>query len=173
MAPTKKDKGKGVESSHRDGDRFDRMADIMERMMDRLDRQEGERERASGTPPVVEAVQVPAVDHSFTAFRAANPPRFNGQHDPDRAIGWVLSLEQIFAVVPCTEERQVQYAGFMLSESAGSWWTGAKRMLTQTGGINSWRAFKELFISKYVPESVKRAKDMQFLKLEQGKMTVG
>ena len=87
MAPAKKDKGKSVEPSHRDGDRFDRMADIMERMMDRLDRQEGERESASGTPPVVEAVQVPAVDHSFTAFRAANPPRFNGQHDPDRAIG--------------------------------------------------------------------------------------
>ena len=39
MAPGKKDKGKGTSSSQGGEDRFDRMADIMERMMDRLDRQ--------------------------------------------------------------------------------------------------------------------------------------
>ena len=59
----------------------------------------------------------------------------------------------------------------MLDKEADHWWRMTKRLLEDQGPI-VWRQFKETFYKKYFPDSVRRQKVEEFVRLEQEDMTV-
>ncbi|XP_028075948.1 uncharacterized protein LOC114278141 [Camellia sinensis] len=85
-----------------------------------------------------------------------------------KAEAWVLGIEKLFEVFPCTEVQKVQLAAFTLEDEARRWW-----MLTRTvhQGL-TWDRFFELFYDKYFRQSMRDKKVTEFETLRQGNKTV-
>nr|KYP43124.1 Retrotransposable element Tf2 [Cajanus cajan] len=60
----------------------------------------------------------------------------------------------------------------MLVGEAEHWWRSTHHMLTARGAVVDWECFKRVFLEKYFPESVRHAKEAEFMRLHQGGMTV-
>ena len=59
----------------------------------------------------------------------------------------------------------------MLDKEADHWWLMTKRLLEDLGPI-IWRQFKDAFYKKYFPDSVRRQKVREFVRLEQRDLIV-
>ncbi|XP_020205617.1 uncharacterized protein LOC109790792 [Cajanus cajan] len=105
-------------------------------------------------------------------FQKCNPPQFAGDADPEVADRWIRELEKIFIVLGCPPEKRLAYAVYMLVGEAEHWWRGTYQMLTARGVKVDWECFRTVFMEKYFPESVRHAKEAEFMRLHQGGMTV-
>ncbi|XP_028072730.1 uncharacterized protein LOC114274945 [Camellia sinensis] len=96
------------------------------------------------------------------------PPSFKGGIEPMKAEAWVLGIEKLFEVFPCTEAQKVQLDAFTLEDEARRWW-----MLTRTAhqGL-PWARFLELFYEEYFPQCMRDKKVTKFETLRQGNRTV-
>ncbi|KAL0553878.1 hypothetical protein IC582_007782 [Cucumis melo] len=72
----------------------------------------------------------------------------------------------------CSEDLKVQCAVFMLTDRGTAWWETTERMLGGDVSQITWQQFKESFYAKFFSASLRDAKRQEFLKLEQGDMTV-
>ncbi|RVW40482.1 Transposon Ty3-G Gag-Pol polyprotein [Vitis vinifera] len=108
---------------------------------------------------------------SFDDFKKLGPPYFSGATDPTEAEAWILKMEKFFGVIDCSEEQKASYAAFMLDKETDHWWRMTRRLLEDQGPI-TWRQFREAFYKKYFPDSVRRQKVGEFIRLEQRDMTV-
>eukprot|EP00261_Vitis_vinifera_P032148 XP_019073391.1 PREDICTED: uncharacterized protein LOC104877935 [Vitis vinifera] len=108
---------------------------------------------------------------SFDDFKKLGPPYFSGATDPTEAEALILKMEKFFGVIDCSEEQKASYAAFMLDKEVDHWWHMTRRLLENQGPI-TWRQFREAFYNKYFPDSVRRQKVGEFIRLEQGDMTV-
>ena len=108
---------------------------------------------------------------SFDDFKRLGPPYFFGTSDPTEANAWILKIEKFYEVIDCSEEQKASYAAFMLDKEADHWWRMTKRLL-EDQGLVTWRQFREAFYKKYFFDSVKRQKAGEFVRLDQGEMTV-
>ena len=81
-------------------------------------------------------------------------------------------MEKIFSVLPYTEEQTVPFAIYMLEVDVEFWWVGMKRLLEHAQASISWEVFKNVFYEKYFPASVRNAKELEFMRLQQGNMGV-
>src|SRR4051812_114961 len=111
-------------------------------------------------------------DRQLNSFQRNNPPLFKGTHDPDGAQKWLKEIERIFRVIDCAENLKVRYGTHMLSEEADDWWVTTKTELDSDGIAITWAIFKREFLRKYFPEDVRGRKEIEFLELTQGSMTV-
>ena len=59
-----------------------------------------------------------------------------------------------------------------LSEEADDWWVGTRQRLTLAGEVITWVVFSREFLGKYFLEHVWEKKDIEFLELKQGNLTV-
>jgi len=73
----------------------------------------------------------------------------------------------------CFDNQKVNYDVFMLIGEAKYWWDGTRRLLEGGRIIITWDVFKTKFLEKYFPNDVRRAKEIEFMQLKQGSMTVG
>ena len=76
-----------------------------------------------------------------------------------------MKIENFFIVIDCFEEQKTSYAAFMLDKEADHWWLMTKRLLEDQGLI-VWRQFREAFYKKNFPDSVRRQKVGEFVRLE-------
>nr|KYP52343.1 hypothetical protein KK1_025820 [Cajanus cajan]KYP52354.1 hypothetical protein KK1_025831 [Cajanus cajan] len=60
----------------------------------------------------------------------------------------------------------------MLVRKAEHWWRGTHHMLTARGVVVDWECFRRVFLEKYFLESVRHAKDAEFMRLHQGGLSV-
>lgn len=60
----------------------------------------------------------------------------------------------------------------MLAEEAEYWWDNDKRRLEVGGDVVSWERLKEEFLRKYFPADLRNKKEVEFLQLKQGSMSV-
>jgi hypothetical protein len=97
-------------------------------------------------------------------FQKNNPPTFKGGYNPDGAELWIQKLEKIFFAMNCTDEQKVTYAVYTLEGDAEQWWR-ATRQLIPVGEPITWAFFLEKFFGKYFPNTVRRAKESEFLYL--------
>nr|KYP32035.1 hypothetical protein KK1_047383 [Cajanus cajan] len=81
-------------------------------------------------------------------------------------------MEKIFMVMQCPEERKLVYAIYMLVGEASFWWKGAQAMMEAKGEAVNSKNFKKVFLEKYFPDSARYAKEAEFLRLQQGNMSV-
>ncbi|XP_073219573.1 uncharacterized protein [Cicer arietinum] len=60
----------------------------------------------------------------------------------------------------------------MLTEEAEHWWDNARQRLDNAGTTITWAIFNNMFLIKYFPEDNGNRKEMEFVKLEHGNMSV-
>ena len=52
---------------------------------------------------------------------------------------------------------------YMLTGEAEHWWIGMKSIMEEREEPVTWEAFRRKFLSEYFPDSVKYAKEVEFL----------
>ncbi|KAI3748391.1 hypothetical protein L6452_11427 [Arctium lappa] len=89
------------------------------------------------------------------------------------SMRWIRETEVVFRISKCAEEDKVTYGTAMLKSEALSWWEvvcnlkGAEEVARMT-----WEEFKVLFNDKFCPRIAVKQLEEEFLRLEQGTMTV-
>ncbi|XP_058099862.1 uncharacterized protein LOC131244241 [Magnolia sinica] len=71
----------------------------------------------------------------------------------------------------CSDAQKVSWATYLLEGEAETWWKSVQRSVP-TGYAWTWAGFKTKFLEKYFSRSCRSEKIAQFLKLEQGSLTV-
>ncbi|XP_050920261.1 uncharacterized protein LOC127137897 [Lathyrus oleraceus] len=74
--------------------------------------------------------------------------------------------------MPCPDAQQVLYGTHMLSEEAEYWWDNARHRFRASGTMVTWVVFGATFLEKYFPVDVRNKKEIEFLNLSQGNMSV-
>ena len=75
----------------------------------------------------------------------------------------MIDIERIFEATQCPEERKLSYAIYVLTEEAEFWWIGMKQMMEDKGEDATWENFKVRFLEEYFPDSVRYAKEIEFM----------
>jgi hypothetical protein len=112
---------------------------------------------------------------TFEQFNKQHPPVFEGQPDAIAAENWVSQMEKLMEVMCCTDDQMVRYATFKLTAEAERWWIAKKEHLQQLLGDGvpiTWKDFKNAFLERFFPQSVRQAKAQEFTDLVQGSLTV-
>ncbi|KAF1868258.1 hypothetical protein Lal_00018778 [Lupinus albus] len=115
----------------------------------------------------------PAEYQGLDEFCKRNPSQFHGGFAPDAALKWIQGMEKIFRAMNYSEVQKLAYVTYMLVTEAENWWEFTRGQIEVEGQLISWSTFKAKFLHKYFPADLKRKKEMEFLKLEQGNMSVG
>ncbi|GAU29258.1 hypothetical protein TSUD_392080 [Trifolium subterraneum] len=105
-------------------------------------------------------------------FLKHKPSFFVGGFNPDGAVKWVEEVEIIFDAMEFANENKLALGTYVLREEANQWWKNAKLRLGDRGVVITWEMFKRKFFNKYFPSDVKNKKVVEFMKLEQGNMSV-
>ena len=105
-------------------------------------------------------------------FLKHNPPKFNGGGNPNKTHQWMRDIERILEATQCPEERKLSYSVYMLTEDAEFWWKGMKQMMEGRGENVTWESFKVRFLEECFLNSVRNAKEIEFMQLEQGNLSV-
>jgi len=105
-------------------------------------------------------------------FLRNHPPTFKGRYDPDGAQTWLKEVERIFWVMQYNEVQRVRFGTHMLAEEADDWWVSILPTLEQGGGVVNWAVFRREFLDRYFPENVRGKKEIEFLEMKQGSMSV-
>lgn len=150
--------------------RLDRMERIIMEMAETLRQQQQQPQPQPPPPPspipppVVQDFHVEDRTITLTKeFRKMKPPIFKEGIDPMKAEAWVLGVEKLFEVFPCTEVQKVPLPAFTLEDEARRWWMLSR---TEHQGL-TWTRFLELFYDKYFPQSMRDKKVTEFETLRQ------
>jgi len=106
-----------------------------------------------------------------TFFRN-HPPTFKGRYDLDGAQTWLKEVERIFRVMQCNDVQMVRFGTHMLAEEADDWWVSVQPVLEIGGTAVTWAVFRREFLNRYFPEDVRGKKEIEFLELKLGDMSV-
>jgi hypothetical protein len=113
-----------------------------------------------------------ADEQRLDRFMRNNPPTFKGRYDPEGAQVWLQGIERIFRAMVTTDEQKVRLATHMLAEEAEYWWTNTRQRMEAVGAGITWEVFRREFLDKYFPADVRNKKEIEFLELKQGNMSV-
>jgi len=105
-------------------------------------------------------------------FMRNHPPTFKGRYDPDGDQTWLKEVERIFRVMQCNEAQMVHFGMHMLAYEADDWWVSTRPLLENGAEGVTWAIFRREFLSRYFPEDVRGKKEIEFLELKQGDMSV-
>ena len=89
-----------------------------------------------------------------------------------QAQTWLKEIERIFRVMQCEDVQKVRFSTHILAEEADDWWVSLLPILEQDGAEVTWAIFKREFLDRYFPEDVRGKKEIEFLELKQGNMSV-
>ncbi|XP_028124253.1 uncharacterized protein LOC114321269 [Camellia sinensis] len=120
-------------------------------------------------PPPAPGCQPETCTVSLTReFKKMKPPMFHGAIEPLKAKAWVLGIEKLFKVFPCTGAQKVQLATFILEDDVRRWW-----ILVRDDNMDvTWTRFPEIFYEKYFPQCVRDRKVVEFMELKQGNKSI-
>ncbi|XP_050919616.1 uncharacterized protein LOC127137174 [Lathyrus oleraceus] len=109
---------------------------------------------------------------SLATFQRENPPTFLGRYDPEGALAWLKEIERIFRVMDCTLVQKIRYGTHKLSGEVDDWWVDTRLRLETAGEEITREVFRREFLRKYYPEDVRGKKEIEFLELKQGNLSV-
>jgi len=108
----------------------------------------------------------PAVrEWSLKDFLKHHPVKFDGKISPDVADQWLKDLERIYDAKMCPAENRLAFSVYMLTREAEHWWSSTKSILEEREEPMTWEAFRKRFLSEYFPDSIRYAKEVEFLQL--------
>jgi len=111
-------------------------------------------------------------ERSLEDFLKHHPVKFGGKTSPDAADQWLKDLKRIYDEKMCPTENRLAFIVYMLTGEAEHWWTSTKSIMEERGEPVTWEAFRGKFLSEYFPDNVWYAKEVEFLQLTRGGMTV-
>ncbi|XP_052730114.1 uncharacterized protein LOC128195751 [Vigna angularis] len=114
----------------------------------------------------------PTAEWSLESFLQHHPAKFSGKGIPDEADQWLRDIEKIFNAKRCPDENRLAYAEYLLTGEASHWWSSARAILTDAQQPITWEVFRGKFYEEYFPDSVRFAKEVEFLQLVQGSMSI-
>ncbi|XP_027169242.1 uncharacterized protein LOC113768942 [Coffea eugenioides] len=91
-------------------------------------------------------------DRALERFQKFAPPKFLGGPEPEVAENWFQRMEDIFAALHYTEEKQVTFTVFQLEGAARSWWNVVRTKWDREQTPQYETQFTRL--SKFAPELV-------------------
>ncbi|XP_065864774.1 uncharacterized protein [Euphorbia lathyris] len=93
-------------------------------------------------------------------FLRLQPPKFSGEDSVTDPMDFVDAMDRCYEVLGCTSARMVLLAGNQLQGVARSWY------LSKRGnGLDNaflWPQFRDSFLERFLPPSVKEAKALEF-----------
>ena len=105
----------------------------------------------------------PVREWSLEDFLKHHPVKFNGKTSPKAADQWLKDLERIFNAKMCPADNKLAFAVYMLIGEAKHWWITMKSIMEERGEPVTREAFQGKFLSEYFPDSVRYAKEVEFL----------
>ncbi|XP_017406142.1 uncharacterized protein LOC108319490 [Vigna angularis] len=114
----------------------------------------------------------PTAEWSLESFLQHHPAKFSGKGLPDEADQWLRDMEKIFNAKRCPDENRLAYVEYLLTGEASHWWSSARAILTDAQQPITWEVFRNKFYEEYFPDSVRFAKEVEFLQPVQGSMSV-
>ncbi|XP_058734259.1 uncharacterized protein LOC131605988 [Vicia villosa] len=109
---------------------------------------------------------------SLETFQRENPPVFRGKFDLEGAQDWFQEIERIFRVMDYTLVQKLRYGTHKLIVEADDWWVETRQRLELAGEEVTWEDFKREFLRKYYPEDARGKREMEFLELKQGTLSI-
>ncbi|XP_047148159.1 uncharacterized protein LOC124820496, partial [Vigna umbellata] len=125
-----------------------------------------------GTPGASSSNAAPHAEWSLESFLQHHPAKFNGKGLPDEADQWLRDMERIYDAKRCPNENRLAFTEYLLTGEASHWWTSMKAILADAQNPINWEVFRAKFYEEYFPDSVRFAKEVEFLQLVQGSMSV-
>ncbi|XP_028110834.1 uncharacterized protein LOC114309317 [Camellia sinensis] len=101
-------------------------------------------------------------------FMKMKPPTFLGGIEPLKIETWLLEMEKLFEVFPCSEMQKVLLVTYNLKDEARRWWL----LILNSNGNITWAQFNEIFYDKHFPQCFQDQKVSEFQELKQGKISV-
>ncbi|XP_027169537.1 uncharacterized protein LOC113769273 [Coffea eugenioides] len=138
------------------------MTDLLKRIVDRQDQE-----------PVIQPGGFEGgVDRCLERFQKFFPPKFLGGPDPEIVKSWLERLIDIFAALNYTEERQVTFAVFQFERAARSWWNVVRIKWERNQTPWTWANLVREFNEKYFPPLIQEKREDDFVRLQQGNLSV-
>ncbi|XP_017412874.2 uncharacterized protein LOC108324437 [Vigna angularis] len=109
---------------------------------------------------------------SLESFLQHHPSKFNGKCFPDEADQWLRDMEKIYNAKRCPNDNRLAFTEYLLTGEASHWWASVKAILTDAHAPITWEVFRNKFYEEYFPDSVRYAKEVEFLQLVQGGKSV-
>ncbi|XP_017428965.1 uncharacterized protein LOC108337039 [Vigna angularis] len=81
-------------------------------------------------------------------------------------------MERVYNAKRCPDENRLSYTEYLLTGEASHWWNSARMILEGTRTPITWDLFKRKFYREYFPDTLRYAKEVEFLELVQGNMSV-
>lgn len=81
-------------------------------------------------------------------------------------------MEKLFEATGCNEREKIVFAKFRMEEDAEIWWKTIETKWARDGTRYTWSNFLKDFNKQYVPQSVRDKRELDFMNLVQGKMSV-
>ncbi|GFY95462.1 hypothetical protein Acr_10g0008470 [Actinidia rufa] len=145
-------RGRGRRGATEPEDRVDRIERILEGLVQVV--HEVHNNNNHDDAPQQPAMPMPGAGAmpctTIKQFQQLRPPTFYGTPDPMAAESWLLGIERVFEVLPCTDEQKVK----------------------PLEPLWIWPRFLEVFNEEYFPEMIRDQKIQEFLNLKQGDMIV-
>ena len=120
---------------------IDQMTDLLARLVDQQCQVPSNQQR---DPEVGE-------DRALKQFQKFAPPKFLGGPEPEVAENWFQRMEDIFAALHYTEEKQVTFTVFQLEGAARSWWNVVRTKWDREQTPRTWLNFIREFNEKFLP----------------------
>nr|ABD28293.1 RNA-directed DNA polymerase (Reverse transcriptase); Zinc finger, CCHC-type; Peptidase aspartic, active site; Retrotransposon gag protein [Medicago truncatula] len=95
-----------------------------------------------------------------------------GRNDAALAAALQAVAQAVGQQPNCTEDQKVRFGTHQLVEEADDWWVALLPTLGQEGAVLTWAVFRREFLRRYFPEDVRGKKEIEFLELKQGNMSV-
>ncbi|XP_017426270.1 uncharacterized protein LOC108334848 [Vigna angularis] len=109
---------------------------------------------------------------SLESFLQHHTAKFNRKCLPDEADQWLRDMERIYNAKGCPDDKRLAFTEYLLTREASYWWMSMKMIMADTQSLISWEVFRSKFYEEYFPNSVRFAKEVEFLQLVQGGMSV-
>ncbi|XP_022856214.1 uncharacterized protein LOC111377365, partial [Olea europaea var. sylvestris] len=103
-------------------------------------------------------------DNSIERAMKLGAKFFMGTSNPADAELWMKTLESIFDVIECFEDKKLCIFVFLLKGGAADWWISFRSRYPDPSVI-TWTIFKEAFFETYYPPFYRDAKQNEFLRL--------
>ncbi|XP_027151777.1 uncharacterized protein LOC113766514 [Coffea eugenioides] len=145
-----------------------RMADLLERMVDQQGQDHGNTTGNPGNNPGNHEGE----DRDLERFQKFAPPKFISGPNPDLAESWMDRMLDIFAALRYSDERQISFAVFHFEGAARAWWNIIRAKWERDQTPWTWVNFTREFNEKYLPPIVQERREDDFIRLHQGASSV-
>ncbi|XP_058088883.1 uncharacterized protein LOC131235639 [Magnolia sinica] len=121
-------------------------------------------------PPAMVA-PVTNTNSLYERFQRHRPPTFVGTHHPEKAEYWLNRVTKLLRPLHCSEAENVELVSYLFEKEVDLWWESVLRSIPENH-MWTWEAFEAHFNKKYIPQLYPHERENEFLRLQQGRMSV-